>query len=91
MANTKFIFIVYDSTISPPSSSANGEIQGNGDLSDLVSMVAKILAQNGCRVATLVGKFFYIVYIVACVLSREHKHITIKLYWVATFAEVLCI
>jgi len=48
MANAKIIFVVYDS---------HNPSGGSGqELSDLVSMVAKKLAQNGCRVATLKGK-----------------------------------
>jgi dual specificity MAP kinase phosphatase len=49
MANTKMTFVVYDS-----------HVPGGGtELSDLVSMVAKKLAQNGCRVATLKGKTLF--------------------------------
>ena len=56
MANAKMVFVVYDSH-SPSSSEAGAE------LSDLVSMVAKKLAQSGCRVATLKGRTVQVSYL----------------------------
>ena len=56
MANTRFTFIVYDSMKSGPIAMEQDNGVGGDEVSDLVSMVAKKLAQNGCRVATLVGK-----------------------------------
>ena len=65
MANTRFTFVVYDSMKSSPITTsavameqdgANSSGSGGDEVSDLVAMVAKKLAQNGCRVATLVGK-----------------------------------
>lgn len=40
---------------------------GNAELSDLVSVVSKKLAQNGCRVATLKG-----MHIIICIFSSFH-------------------
>ncbi|CAG7687033.1 unnamed protein product, partial [Allacma fusca] len=47
VANNRITFVVYDSYLPDPTSGP--------ELSDLVALVAKKLAQNGCRVATLKG------------------------------------
>ena len=50
VGNNRMTFVVYDSYLP-------GTADGSGpELSDLVTLVAKKLAQSGCRVATLKGQ-----------------------------------